>query len=103
MKKVNTPDEVQQLDIEKMKNVVAIQSIKLTGAATEELAKVPNNLHDGLKKGVCKMLQAIIKKIQERGPLQTNLSETCPKCCLPKRVKFSTYAKFSEKLTFLTP
>ena len=46
MKKLNTPYEVQQLDVEKSKNLVTIQSIKLTTAAAEELAKVPNNLHD---------------------------------------------------------
>ena len=69
-KKVNTPYEVQQLDVERSKNLVSIQSSKLTIAASEELAKVPNNLHNGLKKSFPKMLQTTNKKIQERRPLQ---------------------------------
>ena len=57
----------------KGKRLVTIQSIKQTTAAAGELAKVLNNLRDGLKKSFRKMLQTIIKKIQERGSLQYNL------------------------------
>ena len=56
----------------KGKKLVTIQSIKQTTAAAGELAKVLNNLRDGLKKSFRKMLQTIIKKIQERGSLQYN-------------------------------
>ena len=47
--------------------------IKLTTAAAEKLAKIPNNLLDGLEKNYCKLLPTTIKKIQERGPLQYKL------------------------------
>ena len=64
MRKANILDEVQQRDVEKIKNIDFIQSTKLTTAAAEELTKVPNNFHDEnlLKKSFRKMLQAIIKK-----------------------------------------
>lgn len=62
MKKVSMPYDVQQLDVQKSKNLVTTQSIKLTTAGAKELAKVPNNLHDDL-----------FKKIVDRGPLQQKL------------------------------
>ena len=65
--------QVQQLDVAKSKHLVTIQSIKLSPYAAKELAKVPNNLHDGLKKCFRKMLQLISQKFQERGPLQYKL------------------------------
>ena len=79
MRKANILDEVQQRDVEKIKNIDFIQSTKLTTAAAEELTKVPNNFHDEnlLKKSFRKMLQAIIKK----GVLS---SQTCQKFCLSK-------------------
>lgn len=73
MKKVNSLCQIQQLDVAKSNHLVIIQSIKLTTYAAEELAKVPNNLHDGLEKCFRKMLQLIIQKIQERGTLQAKL------------------------------
>ena len=45
---MNTAHEVQRLDEEKSKNLVTIQSIKLTIAAGE-LSKVTDNLHNDLK------------------------------------------------------
>ena len=57
----------------KGKKLVTIQSIKQTTAAVGEQAQVLNNLRDGLKKSFRKILQTIIKKIQERGSLQYNL------------------------------
>ena len=48
LKRVNTAHEVQRLDEKKSKNLVTIQSIKLTIAAGE-LSKVTDNLHNDLK------------------------------------------------------
>ena len=73
MKKVKTTYDIQQMDVEKRENVVSVHEVKLTTAAAAELAKVPNNLHDGLKKSFMKMLQTMIKKIQERSPLKYKL------------------------------
>ena len=75
MKTVNTSNEVQQHDVEKSKNLVTLQSIKLTTAAAEELGKVSNNLHDDLKKSFCNMFQAVIKKSKKVVLCSTNLSE----------------------------
>ena len=83
MKKLNTPYEVQQLDVEKSKNLVTIQSIKLTTAAAEELAKVPNNLRD-MMKSFRKMLQTVMKKNPKK---RSFVVQTCLKCCLPKPIQ----------------
>ena len=77
MKKVNTPYEVQQLDIEKSENLGIIQAIKLTTATAEELVKVSSNLHDDLKKSFSKILQAFVKKSMKEVLCSANVSRRC--------------------------
>ena len=74
LKRVNTAHEVQWLDEEKSKNLVTIQSIKLTIAAGE-LSKVTDNLHNDLKEKFWKMLQTVIEKSKRQALCSTNLTE----------------------------
>ena len=61
---------VNKIDVEDKNNLCVVSDIKLTTAAAAELQKnVPKNLHDGVKKSFRTMLQALIKKIQERSPV----------------------------------
>ena len=71
---MNTAHEVQRLDEEKSKNLVTIQSIKLTIAAGE-LSKVTDNLHNDLKEKFWKMLQTVIEKSKRQALCSTNLTE----------------------------
>ena len=66
LKRVNTAHEVQRLDEKKSKNLVTIQSIKLTIAAGE-LSKVTDNLHNDLKeKSFEKCFKQLLKNPRDR-------------------------------------
>ena len=60
---------VHKIDVEDTANICSVADIKLTTAAAAELEKIPKQLHDGVKKNFCKMLQELIKKVQERSPV----------------------------------
>ena len=61
---------VQKIDVEDTANLSSVADIKLTTAAAVELKKkVPKQLYDGVKKSWRKMLQELMKKVQERSPV----------------------------------
>ena len=74
LQKLTSSYLVHKVDVEDKNNLVLDADIKLTTAAAAELIKnVPKNLHCGLKKSFRTMLQALIKKIQERSPVNYKL------------------------------
>ena len=73
LQKLTSAYLVNKIDVKDKDNLCVVADIKLTTAAAELQKNVPKNLHDGLKRSFRTMLQALIKKIQERSPVNYKL------------------------------